>query len=97
VALSAVQGLYSVVLEKDSQIVAQQTEINTLRVQVGTLQAAQADVNARLAALESGGGLGPTPSPWLLLAGLGLLNLLALTAAGAFWLGRRARRSISVR
>ena len=100
VALAAIQALNSTVIEKHAQIVAQQAEIDTLQAQVGALQEAQADVNARLAALEAGSGSASAPSPaglpWLLLAGLGLLNLLALAAAGAFWLGRRARRTAVV-
>src|SRR5205085_3676769 len=76
VALAAIQALNSTVIEKHAQIVAQQAEIDTLQAQVGALQEAQADVNARLAALEAGSGSASAPSPaglpWLLLAGLGL-------------------------
>ncbi len=77
VALAAIQGLYAVVKDKDAQIAAQQAEINHL-------QAGQADVNTRLAALESSHGPAPLPLalPWLLLAGLALLNLGGLAGYG---------------
>ena len=66
VALAAIQELATVVEAKDAEIAA--------------LQAEQAAVNARLAALEQGSSAtGPAPLsaalPWLLLAGLVLLNV----------------------
>src|SRR5690606_15997048 len=47
VALAAIQGLYSVVQEKDAVIAAQQAELDQLKAQ-------QSDFEARLAAVERG-------------------------------------------
>jgi trimeric autotransporter adhesin len=65
VALAAIQGMYGVVQEKDAEI--------------GALQASQAELRARVVALEAGkeaaSGRSPVRLPWLLLGGLGLLNV----------------------
>jgi hypothetical protein len=70
VALAAIQGLYIVVKTKDA-------EISALRDTSTTQQDEIAALTRRVAALESGAAPAQPPAtlPWLLLAGLGLLNL----------------------
>jgi hypothetical protein len=79
VALAAIQSLYTVVREKDAEIVAQDARITALE--------------SRLAAMETttGSGKAPLPAawPWLLLAGLGVLNVGGLAG---YALARARRR-----
>ena len=85
VALAAIQGLYTVVQQKDAQISA-------LEASNAALQAEQTALDARLAALEQGGPGAPAPTSNL----LQLLVVLVLGVAvgggltlGAFMLGKR--------
>lgn len=79
VALAAIQNVYGVVREQDAEIVA--------------LQESQTELLARVAALESEEAPAPAQRPvalpWLLLAGLGLLNVGGLAG---FALARARRR-----
>jgi hypothetical protein len=80
VALAAIQGLYQLVQEKDTEIAALEQENEDLRGQLD-------DIEARLAALEQGGAvnsasslpLSPATLPWLLAGSL------------VVWFGRRSR------
>jgi len=82
VALAAIQGLYTVVQEKDAALAVQQAEVAALQ---DSLAAQRAEFDARLRALETGGapvagGYGQLPLGLLLGAGIGV---------GAFALGRK--------
>ncbi len=75
VALAAIQGLYGLVQEQEARIAAQQAQIDALLRQ-------NAELDARLSALESGAGGAPLPVPWLVVVGLVL-------GAGGAWAARR--------
>jgi len=87
VALAAIQGLYTVVQEKDAALAAQQAEIAALR-------AAQAETDERLAALEAARvetSRRDVSTDTVQLAVVLVVGLLAgaVIGAGAFALGRR--------
>jgi hypothetical protein len=77
VALAAIQGLYSVVQDKDKQIAALKTENATQQKQID-------DLSARLAALEKLAGTANTPHEtgalpgWLLIGGLVIGGWIAI-------------------
>jgi hypothetical protein len=85
VALSAIQGLYQIVQEKEAQIAALTTENATQQQEIGTLQEQNANLEARLARLEQAievnsasarpGPSGPSAG-WLLFGGLSLVGLM---------------------
>jgi len=89
VALAAVQELYTLDKQKDGRLAAQQAQIDAL-------QAQQAGMAARLAALDqrSPDGSGASlPWGWLLFGALALLNVGGMAGYGlarrAAWLSRR--------
>jgi hypothetical protein len=87
VALAAIQGLYTLVQQKDAQIAAlrdantaQQSQLTAQLAALAAQQADQAQMNARLAALEARTAPAAQPAagvalPWLLLAAVVLLNV----------------------
>jgi hypothetical protein len=96
VALAAIQGLYQVVQAKDAEIEALRAVYSTQQEQLAALQSEQAAITTRLAGLEAAGSEEPhqpaTTSlpalPWLLFAGLILLNAGVATrylAAHIWW------------
>lgn len=98
VALAAIQGLYTVVQEKEAALAAQQVEIAALRESNAALAEEQAETNERLAALEARAVLRGDVAPDN--NSLQLLTVLVIgLAAGAglclaaFALGRRPARS----
>jgi hypothetical protein len=85
VALAAIQGLYEVVQDKDTQIDIQQQRIEALENEIAAQRNQMASVQARLAAIETKNTL-PAPLAllpinWLTIGGLGLLGTLAIRLA----------------
>jgi hypothetical protein len=82
VALAAIQGLYEIVQDKDTQINVQQQRIEALENEIAAQRNQMEIVTARLAVIETKNAL---PSPrtalpidWLTLGGLGLFGILAI-------------------
>jgi hypothetical protein len=90
VALSAIQGLYEIVQEKDTQITAQQEQIKAQQQQIAALQARMTTLEESVGAKGAQTGLLPfsTSLMWMLIGGLGLL----LVTPGLVLGYRRIRR-----
>jgi hypothetical protein len=89
VALAAIQGLYQIVQEQEAQITALKAEIAGRQEQINALQQQNANLEARLAALERAievnnaparpgehGGWPLQSAGWLLFGGLSLIGLM---------------------
>jgi hypothetical protein len=84
VALAAIQGLYQMVQDKDTQIAAQQKQIDELKQQ-------NTAIEARLAKLEHASGASAPAAPF---NPLGLWSMLAFGAVAVLRMQRGTRRMV---
>jgi len=72
VALAAIQGLYGVVQEQENRLAAQQVEIRTLQAQNAAIEARLAALERQAASPDAG-----LPAGWLLLGGISVVAAVA--------------------